>query len=69
VIVTRLTIAVGVVFLAFLFWLVLRGFTTLGIVLVTFFVLFAFVAGGSLLGGRGSGRSGRGGGPGPGRDR
>ena len=68
-IVTRLAIAVGVLFLGFLFWLVLRGFTTLGIVLVTFFVLFVFVAGGSLLGGRGSGRTGRGGGPGRGRDR
>ncbi len=63
-IVTRLAIAVGVVFFGFLCYLAIRGFTALTVVLVTVIVLFAFVGAGNLLSGRRSGGGGRGTGPG-----
>lgn len=56
---TKLALGLGALFLAFLIWLALMGVPVVGEGLITVFVLFALVAGGNLLSGRGRGRSRR----------
>jgi hypothetical protein len=59
VIVTRITILVGIVLFGFFCWLAVAGFTALGIVLITATVLGVMIGGGHYL----SGPSPHGGGP------
>ena len=57
---TRLAWLFGVLLLAFLCWLAIRGLTILVPLLVTAFVLVVLIGGGNLISGRSSSSGGRG---------